>query len=265
MLRDHFSGDVSALASYLIDDHCGWSYLGGDCSQPAGYVSASTFGMTGEDAEARLRKNCCYCHGDRSETLDMIVSGDSNAQHEDQWLYVMTRRHLRVSASRGGRWVTAARLPWADVTDPEFDWATVECGDDFQVCTCSAGAHVRDLPREAAQLTMRQWLGRDPLTAGDAIGYHLADGTRVSVVGRPVSRLCADGRFEVKARVRFPDGREQEIAVWRAGRPVRGITPILPFDGDVLRWRQRHQQAVRARTHRLMRAVSASRAVSQIA
>jgi hypothetical protein len=109
-------GDVARTRRYLIDEHTGWSRLGGDWSQPTGYLApdkapdviADPQGWTREQ-----RRNQCYCHGDRHETDPLLCSTDPL---EVPWVYVLDDQALRVLYGKGRDdrpWipVEVARIP----------------------------------------------------------------------------------------------------------------------------------------------------------
>jgi len=109
----HFAGDVNAACRYLIDEHpAGWSFLGGDFTQPPGFHAAGNAGG----------RNQCYCHGDRDEPAESLLDPGTARACSTQYAYVLASDGMRVlRASRGG-WDQLAELAW----DDQPDWHAIQ-------------------------------------------------------------------------------------------------------------------------------------------
>lgn len=79
------------------------------------------------------------------------------------------------------REVLAASIPVSDLAATDF--SKIECGENYERCVHMAFVHVEDLPEDAKDLSMMEWLGRNRLaprkansvTVGDQ-EYVLGDG-----------------------------------------------------------------------------------------
>lgn len=98
-----------------------------------------------------------------------------------------------------------------------------ECGQGYSRCSHYAWAHEKDVPKESAGLSMRQWLALDPLSPRDAIGA-IENGRRYEFTGSSSSR---NGMWLVAAK-----GQEAKLPVCQSIRgeltPLPGVELIYP-------------------------------------
>lgn len=95
-----------------------------------------------------------------------------------------------------------------------------ECGEGFSRCSHMAWAHDSSVPEESRGLSMREWIGRDPMGPESAVAA-IVDGERVEFTG---SGMLRDGNWAVSVK-----GRSEMVPVYRQ----QGITRV-PLPGVAL-------------------------------
>jgi hypothetical protein len=228
-------GDVDQIRHYLIDQHTGWSTLGGDQSQPTDYVPVAEIPDITHDPEGwkrHQRRNQCYCHGDRHERGPLVHSSDPP---DVPWVYVLEDPTLRILYGRpwGERQLPAevARLPWGVPAD-QAALLAVECGQDLQRCQHIAGVHFPELDgTPSAGLGTGKWLGREPLGLHD-VAEVLVGGRRFTVHGGRLERHGSGYGNRWFGYLRDADGRSMELPIAQLddGRhqPTPGVMWLYP-------------------------------------
>lgn len=100
-----------------------------------------------------------------------------------EWVYLvdLTGEVLHVADGTDHRIV--ASLPLDALA--QADWTGIECGSGWEQCSHYAWAHDSNVPRSSS-LSMRKWVGVDPMTQGDAEAV-LCDGERYALTGTSMS------------------------------------------------------------------------------
>lgn len=136
------------------------------------------------------------------------------------WLLDLTHRTLICVSMKPftDRFEVAATISFSDL--PNANWATVECGENWERCRHVAAAHVEELPRGAHRLSMSAWTGANPLTPRDAIS--------VTIEGREFV-LAGGGRtpgFHDASLPTYEPGTlaHNETSWYAVARPRRAVT-----------------------------------------
>ena len=173
LLHGHFKNDLGAMLTYLIDaSHavCGWSAIAGkDFSLKPGYTwqKATADGAKYEVYSKRPNYMRPQCFAGRpSEEPCLYTEKDLDGGTDIEWVYIFdeAERKLFVHDVSAKEDVAVIAL---DGEEP--DWATIECGEDFERCSHYAWKH--NLVPRTCNLGTQTWLGNCPLDFHDAIAF----------------------------------------------------------------------------------------------
>lgn len=161
IIHEEFDSDLKVALVFLIDEHrAGWSSLD--------------------------RRNC-YCHphlskdadhkGRKPEAANIYTHADVVTGKTDiEWLYAFDEQRNRLFV----RDISNDAEMLIELSDPEPDWAGVECGEQLERCRHCAWFH--GLLPKTSNLSTQAWLGNRPLEFRDAVGF-IIDGKRYVSTG----------------------------------------------------------------------------------
>lgn len=164
------------------------------------------------------------------------MPGDAESPTTMAWAYAINHWHKTVTVFDGEERLVV--VPFEGL--PGTDWEHIECGENFERCSHYAWGHVPDIPEESRDLSMRQWLGLDPMGPESAVEVTV-DGvtyamSRSGACGMYAKRSTSSGplvgpyqRYGWYASATDDAGRPFQVLVRDAkGRPVKGVRYRYP-------------------------------------
>jgi hypothetical protein len=217
ILHEEFNGDLKAALVYLIDEHrAGWSSLD--------------------------HRNC-YCHphlskdadhkGRKPERANIFTHADVVTGKTDiEWLYAFDEERNRLFV----RDISHDAESLIELSEPEPDWAVVECGEELERCRHYAWFH--GLLPKTSNLSTQAWLGNRPLEFRDAVGF-IIDGKRYASTGsggnseylrRSSGKNYPHNTWVATVKTRNGKRLDVPVAVIAGDeyKPFPGVTWILP-------------------------------------
>ncbi|HXA78710.1 MAG TPA: hypothetical protein VNV41_16365 [Candidatus Acidoferrales bacterium] len=224
IVHEEFKGDLKAALAYLIDKH------------PAGWSS--------------LDNKNCYCHPSKSKDANFKIRKPEPANiltHEHavkgetdlEWGYIFDEARNRMFV----RDIRHDAESLIELSEPEPDWAVIECGENFERCSHYAWFH--GLTPKTSNLSTQAWLGNREMDFHDAIAF-IIDGKRWAATGSggnsdfyntPLARKHMGHskpfpRNAWVASVRAKNGRRIDapvaVMVGHDYKPFPGVTWIFP-------------------------------------
>lgn len=208
---------LETVTDTLLMKHGGWSTLdnreGHD--QLTDYNSDGRFvGVPGYGIAYTSEPHPLYDMKHGQCSLDDWIKSSDKGWVGTEWLYVLSPGGLVVAKvgyrTKGGEYaIPCGIFPWNGV---EPDWAKVECGENYETCCHMAFAHIDDLPEDAQRLSMREWLGLEPVRTPSHV---LFEGVRLKITGSGSRRDATVISPAVWiGDVEFPDGTVGSIPLY---------------------------------------------------
>ena len=166
LLRGHFKNDLTKMLRVLTEEHCGWSTIvGKNFRLKPGYRN-----------NYKAKNPACYCHGVCSEKVAPFTHKSLDKDTDVEWLYAFDVEHNTLAV----RDVRHDAESLVDLSESKIDWATIECGENFERCGHYAWFH-KLLPR-TSNLSTQTWLGNRPLEFHDVVAV-VVNGKRYAMTG----------------------------------------------------------------------------------
>jgi hypothetical protein len=219
----YFKGDLSKMLNVLIDQHNGWSNI----------VDADFRLRPGYSNDLKKKNPACYCHGERSEKNERFTHADVVKGETDiEWVYVFDEERNRLFV----RDISHDAESLIELSEPEPDWAVVECGEHFERCSHYAWFH--DLLPKTSNLSTQAWLGNRPLEFRDAVAFIIGgkryvatgSGGNADYLGRTSGK--SHPRNSWVATVKAKNGKRLDLPVaviaGEECKPFPGVVWIMP-------------------------------------